>query len=136
MPSRRTGARRRMLADTRGQAVVEFALIVPVMLLLAFAIVQFGLVLNAQLGLTEGVRQGAQLAAMGDDASQVTSAVAVNAPMVENLNVTAATTQGGAWVTVQAQGSVPVIVGDLPFLGSAVTLSATQTELVQAPPGG
>lgn len=120
-----------------GQAVLEFALVAPVLMLLAFGIVQFGLVLNAQLALTQGVREGAQLAAFGAPQASVQAAVAANAPTVQNLNVRVTGGGGlGSTVTVTATGDFPVLVPDLPGLGSAVTLSAAVTEAVETPAGG
>jgi Flp pilus assembly protein TadG len=47
---------------TEGQAVTEFALIVPVLLLILFAIIQFGFLLGGQIGMTNGVREAARYA--------------------------------------------------------------------------
>jgi hypothetical protein len=50
----------------RGAAAVEFALILPVVLLVIFAIIDFGRMLNAQITLTEAAREGARAAALVD----------------------------------------------------------------------
>ena len=49
----------------RGAAAVEFALLLPVVLLLLFGIVDFGLALNAQITITQAAREGARLASLG-----------------------------------------------------------------------
>jgi Flp pilus assembly protein TadG len=49
----------------RGAAVVEFALLLPLLLLLVFGIIDFGRALNAQITLTQAAREGARLAALG-----------------------------------------------------------------------
>jgi Flp pilus assembly protein TadG len=46
-----------------GQALVEFALVIPIFLLIIFAIIQFGLLLGAQNSLTNAVRETARYAA-------------------------------------------------------------------------
>jgi Flp pilus assembly protein TadG len=46
----------------RGQALVEFALVVPFFLLVVFSILQLGLLLGAQNGLVNGVREAARYA--------------------------------------------------------------------------
>jgi Flp pilus assembly protein TadG len=46
-----------------GQALVEFALVAPIFLLILFAIIQMGLVLGAQNSLTSAVRETARYAA-------------------------------------------------------------------------
>jgi Flp pilus assembly protein TadG len=50
----------------RGAAVVEFALLLPVLLFLVFGIIDFGRALNAQITLTQAAREGARMAALGE----------------------------------------------------------------------
>lgn len=50
----------------RGAAAVEFALLLPLLLLLIFGIIDFGRALNAQITLTQAAREGARLAALGE----------------------------------------------------------------------
>lgn len=50
-------------SESRGQALVEFALVIPVFLLIAFSVVQFGMLLGGQDGLTNGVREATRYAA-------------------------------------------------------------------------
>jgi len=47
-----------------GQAMVEFALVLPVLLLLIFGIIQFGILFNNYVTLTDAVRAGARQAAV------------------------------------------------------------------------
>jgi Flp pilus assembly protein TadG len=49
----------------RGATVVEFALLLPVLLLIVLGIVDFGRMLNAQETLTQAAREGARLVALG-----------------------------------------------------------------------
>lgn len=58
-PLRRSWGRR---APSRGQALVEFALVIPIFLLLLFALVDFGRVVFAQQAITQGAREGARAA--------------------------------------------------------------------------
>jgi hypothetical protein len=48
----------------QGAAAVEFALVLPVLLLIIFGIIDFGRMLNAQITLTEAAREGARAAAI------------------------------------------------------------------------
>ena len=48
-----------------GQALVEFALVLPVLLVLVTAILQFGLLFNNYITLTDAVRSGARSLALG-----------------------------------------------------------------------
>jgi Flp pilus assembly protein TadG len=54
----------RTIRDERGQALVEFALVLPVFALLLFAVIQFGIVFNNYITLTDAVRTGARTAAV------------------------------------------------------------------------
>jgi Flp pilus assembly protein TadG len=60
---------RRTRAD-RGAAAVEFALVLPVLLLLLFGIIDFGRMVHAKVTLTEAAREGARTAALRNSASE------------------------------------------------------------------
>lgn len=49
----------------RGAAVVEFALLLPLLLLILLGIIDFGRMLNAQETLTQAAREGARVVALG-----------------------------------------------------------------------
>lgn len=51
----------------RGAAAVEFALVVPLMLIVLFAILDLGWVFNQQLAVTAAAREGARYAAVHSD---------------------------------------------------------------------
>ena len=55
---------RRSIADERGAAAVEFALIAPLLVLILFAITEFGLALNKMEVYTSAAREGARYAAV------------------------------------------------------------------------
>ncbi len=51
-----------------GQAIVEMALVLPVLLLLLLGVVEFGLAFNAKQAVTNAAREGARLAVVNDPA--------------------------------------------------------------------
>ena len=51
-------------APDRGATAVEFALLLPVLLLIVFGIVDFGRAYNAKITLTQAAREGARLTAL------------------------------------------------------------------------
>ena len=53
--------------DDTGAVVVEFALILPFLLLLVFGIISFGAVYNSQIALQGAAREGARALALGND---------------------------------------------------------------------
>jgi hypothetical protein len=63
MESLRRAARRLAVADD-GQNMVEFALLLPVLVFMAMAIVQFGVVFNDYIQLNNAVREGARRASV------------------------------------------------------------------------
>jgi Flp pilus assembly protein TadG len=70
---RRHRIARRLLGE-RGAAAVEFALVVPVLLLLLFGIVEFSKAFNAQATLSAAAREAARTMALANDATQARSA--------------------------------------------------------------
>jgi Flp pilus assembly protein TadG len=58
--------RRQAASDSRdrGSVAVEFALLLPILLLLIFGIIDFGLAINDQITLTQAAREGARLASL------------------------------------------------------------------------
>jgi Flp pilus assembly protein TadG len=65
------------VADS-GAVAVEFALVLPILLLVVFGIIDFGRMLNAQISLTQAAREGARWAALGQ--SGVPARVTAAAP--------------------------------------------------------
>lgn len=56
-----------VLKRERGAAAVEFALVVPLLLIMLFAIIDFGWVLTQQLSVTAAAREGARYLAIHHD---------------------------------------------------------------------
>lgn len=61
----------RLRRGEQGAAVVEFALVLPILMMFIFGIVEFGRGYNARIELTAAVREGARTAALGGDADAV-----------------------------------------------------------------
>ena len=84
----------------RGAAAVEFALLLPLLMLLVFGIVDFGRALNAQITLTQAAREGARLAALGEP--NVVSSTQAAATGLNPVNVTVTSCPAGAGAGVNA----------------------------------
>lgn len=65
--------------NDRGVAVVEFALIMPLLLMLVFGAIQFGLLFNRQQALHASAREGARLASLPSSTNAEITARAVGA---------------------------------------------------------
>lgn len=75
-------------ARDRGAAAVEFALVLPLLLLIVFGIIDFGRALNAQITLTEAAREGAYLAASGYSGADVQARAQAAATDLNGVTVT------------------------------------------------
>jgi Na+-transporting methylmalonyl-CoA/oxaloacetate decarboxylase gamma subunit len=103
----------------RGQAAVELALVLPVLALLALALVQVGLVVRDQVRVTFGAREGARQAAVEDDEGAVRRAVTASTRLGgHRLDVDVGDRgQPGSRVTVRVAYRAPT---DLPLVGRLV----------------
>ena len=63
--------------------MVEFALVLPVLVLFVFGIVEFGRAYSARIELTAAVREGARAVALGATADEAKSATKNGAPGLE-----------------------------------------------------
>ena len=61
--------------DDRGAIVVEFALILPILLILLFGIIEFGRAYNTQIALQGAAREGARALALGNSATDAVKVV-------------------------------------------------------------
>ncbi|HEU5311961.1 MAG TPA: TadE/TadG family type IV pilus assembly protein [Candidatus Eisenbacteria bacterium] len=96
-------ARRRM-HEHRGQTLVEVAVALPVLLLVLFAILQFGIVFKNYLALTDAVRAGARKGAVS---RQVADPVGTTKTAVRN-----AATDLGPSLTVTVTPAAPWVAGN------------------------
>jgi len=132
---RRKSARNR-LKDETGQSLVEFALVVPMLLLLVFGVAEFGRAWMTQNILTGAVREAARLAAVpapgggwnGSAATTRGNQILVTAGIATTVTVLdAASAFGDVTATVNYNFPV-VIVGFIPGLASpTLTLTSTTT---------
>ena len=107
------------LRAQRGQAAVELALVLPLLALLALALVQVGLVVRDQVRVTFGAREGARQAAVEDDEGAVRQAVAASTRLDgDRLEIDVGDRgEPGSRVTVRVAYRAPT---DLPLVGRLV----------------
>jgi Flp pilus assembly protein TadG len=68
-----------LMKSESGQSLVEFALIVPLLILLLFGIVDFGRIFHAYLTIDHAGREAARAASIGKDDTQVKSTAVTDA---------------------------------------------------------
>jgi Flp pilus assembly protein TadG len=78
----------------RGAAAVEFALLVPILLLLVFGIVDFARGYSAQVTVTHAAREGVRVQALGGSPGETTTATQTAATPLTVTVATGACTQG------------------------------------------
>jgi Flp pilus assembly protein TadG len=133
----------RRISNTReesGQALVEFALIAPILLLILFGIVQFGIAYMHSMALTDAVRIGARKASVSRSSADPTSATQAAVLGAANdldqstlagrisVNTSAGWTQGGS-VTVTA--TYPYSINILGIVVASGDLHSATTERLE-----
>ncbi len=114
-----------------GSATVEFALLLPILLLVLLALVQVGVIARDQLVLTQAARAGARAAAVQPDEADVRAATLAAAPGLDparlGIDVLRTGTRGTP-VTVAVRYDVDV-AGPLAgwLLPAALTLHSSAT---------
>jgi Flp pilus assembly protein TadG len=75
----------------KGQALVEMALVLPILILIVFGITEFGRIFNAKIIVINASREGARYAAVNGTAvtdTQITDKVKNSAPSLDPLKMT------------------------------------------------
>ncbi len=132
------GADARRAREERGASLVEFALILPLLMLFVFGIIEFGGTYNNFVSLRNGVREGARLAVVndqsnGDILTETKQRIALDASQTK-VRVVLNGTHVGDTVTVCASYPAYNITGVMrPFLGNRVVTSSVTMRLEQVP---
>jgi Flp pilus assembly protein TadG len=120
----------------QGQSMVEAAVVLPVMCLVLFAIVQFGITFNNYLTLTDAARAGARRAAVSrqvpDPVEAAVSAVRTSATDLNQDNLQVSVTSSwtpGSDVTVTA--TYPYSINLMGIVVHSGELSSSTTERVE-----
>jgi Flp pilus assembly protein TadG len=129
--------KRIQIRNEQGQTMTEFALVLPVLALILFAVIQFGIVFNNYITLTDATRAGARKAAVSrqdpNRNSAVMSAVRSSASGLTSSKLSvsppSSTWQSGDDVTVTA--SYPYSISLLGLVVKSGQLSSTTTERVE-----
>ena len=108
---------RKITTDESGQTMTEFAIVLPVLVVFLFGVIQFGILFNNYMTLTDAVRAGAREAAVSrndaDPTGAATTAVRNSASDLNQTNLTV--TVNSAWTAGTDAKSKAVI--------SAITVS-------------
>ena len=130
------------LRDQRGQAVTEFAFVLPILALLLFAIVQLGIVFNHYVTITDAARAGARKAAIGrhilqaggDPVADAQAEVRASASDLDQASLQVSVDPSAGWAQgsdVSVSASYPYQVSLLGIVVSSGNLTATTRERVE-----
>jgi Flp pilus assembly protein TadG len=123
--------------EEKGQALAEFALLIPIFLILLFAIVDFGMGFHSWITVTNSAREGARLGAVSATMEKIEERVRLTANLPkQDINMTVTVTnsvdtggQPGESVVVQVDYDYDLItplaglVGNI--FGPTLTFSST-----------
>lgn len=76
------------LKNEKGQALVEFAIVLPIFLLIVMGIVQFGMVLNSYITIENVSREGARAGIIGSTDEEIQYLIISTSPNLDPKNLT------------------------------------------------
>ncbi|MEW9672598.1 TadE/TadG family type IV pilus assembly protein [Ammoniphilus sp. 3BR4] len=122
------------MRDEKGQATVEMALCVTLLLLLVFGLIDFARIFHAQLTLDHAGREGARAASVGGTDQQIQDVISQASGSLGSTNLTVSITptkterRRGTYVTVDLAYSIPLTTPLLtPFLPNPYSFSKKTT---------
>jgi Flp pilus assembly protein TadG len=122
--------------NQQGQSMTEFALVLPILALLLFGVIQFGIVFNHYITLTDAVRAGARKGAVGrrlqnPDAAVVQAVRDASTDLKQSdlqVSVTSSWTQGS---DVSVTASYPYAINLLGVVVKSGRMHSTTKERVE-----
>ena len=124
--------RLRIIRSEKGASAVEFALILTPLIVLIFAIFEFGIVFNNWIAITHAAREGVRLAAVDEDLATIKAEIINRVPSVkidsDDITVDGLHGEIGSLVTVIVKGES--IIFELPLVLSGkkdITLTSSAT---------
>lgn len=125
------------LKNQKGQSLVEFALILPILLLLVMAILQFAMMLNSYLTIENASREGARAGIVGSSDAEIEQLIITTSPSLDSENLTVRITPGetdrksGDTLTVNVTYNYEFIVPIISSILSNVVLNGQTSMRVE-----
>lgn len=130
---------RRLIRTERGQAMVETALVMPIVLLLLFGMLDAGRIFHAWIIVTNGAREGVRAASTQQDEATIEARIDASLGSIDGCNVGATTCtltnvqgQSGEPVSVEVETTVTMVtplISDI--FGVVVPVSSTTTMMLE-----
>ena len=122
---------RRIQKASKGQSLVEFAMVLPLLVILIFGIIDFGMGLRSYISLTNATREGARFAAVGN----VAGAYPANCDGATNTTVIGRVCVAIDGLDLTALDDVSVTYPDGQAPGNSVVVAAQYTYTFITPLG-
>lgn len=129
--------------DRKGQALVEFALVVPLLLLFLLGIIQMGLLFNGFITIQQAARLGVREASLGQSPKQAIidqvnqdNIFPVATPVTWTVTAPSSSTTSSSpqTVTVSVAAQYPLLIG-IPGFGQQVPITQQYTMVVEVDNG-
>lgn len=123
------------LKNQKGQALVEFAIILPILLMLVMGILQFGMMLNTYLTIENASREGARAGIIGSSDAEIKNLIIATSPSLDPACLTVIITpdepnrKSGDTLTVQITYNYDLIVPIISSLFENVIVLNGQTSM-------
>lgn len=118
--------------DEKGQSLVEFALVLPVLLFLVLGMLEYGWMLNAKISVTAAAREGARASSvLGEENSSqayTVASVAANKYIgigtldADDITVTVTSESVTVSISYEKEPLIGIYIKDAVLIGSSVTM--------------
>lgn len=123
------------LKKQTGQALIEFVILLPILILIVMAILEFGMMLNSYLAINNAAREGARLGIIGSTDAQIQRAITSTSPSLTagdlTINITPSygTRKSGDTLTVTVMYNYHVIDPIISSLINNIVILNAQTSM-------
>ncbi|MDP2624302.1 MAG: pilus assembly protein [Actinomycetota bacterium] len=118
-------SRRALHANDRGAALVEMALLLPILVLLLFGIVEFGRAYNAKITLTHATREAVRVLSLTGDADAAAARLLASSSPLDTDLIGVSSTECVRGEPTSITATYPFSY-DIPLFGSAtITMDST-----------
>jgi Flp pilus assembly protein TadG len=111
--------------NERGAAAIEFALVLPLLILLVFGIFEFSRAYNALVTLEHAAREGVRVLAITGDAAAATTATLNAAPALPAGSITVTSTACDPGQPTEVAAAMPFSYNVPLFNAATITLTGT-----------
>lgn len=121
----------------KGQSAIEFALVLPVILIIILVIIQSGIVVNAQLIITHAAREGARDGSVTNDNFKIMSSIRNSTGTLnqEMLSISISPSSGrriGDYITVNIKYRPPLVIPIIrSFFPDSICLKSSATMRIE-----